>query len=138
MVDYYLKNNPQGINMNIQVNTDHNTPGSIELTHFIETSLREHFERYKNAITRIEVHLSDVNGGKTAANDKRCLLEARVANRQPVVVSHNADTVHQAFEAASEKLLRSLDTMVGKRTDRNSPKEFLAEEVSTEDTEDLE
>lgn len=124
--------------MNIQVNTDHNTAGSQELTHFIESSLKEHFERYKNAITRIEVHLSDVNGGKTAANDKRCLLEARVANRQPVVVSHNADTIHQAFEAASEKLMRSLDTMVGKLTDRNSPKEFLVEEAPVTDSDDLE
>lgn len=124
--------------MNIQVNTDHNTAGSIELTHFIETSLREQFERYKNAITRIEVHLSDENGGKTSANDKRCLLEARVANRQPIVVSHNADTIHKAFEAASDKLLRSLDTMAGKLTDRNSAKDFLVEEVSTEDTEDEE
>lgn len=124
--------------MNIQVNTDHNTAGSQELTHFIESSLKEHFERYKNAITRIEVHLSDVNGGKTAANDKRCLLEARVANRQPVVVSHNADTIHQAFEAASEKLMRSLDTMVGKLTDRNSPKDLLVEEAPVSESDDLE
>jgi ribosomal subunit interface protein len=115
--------------MNIQVNTDHNITGSAELTHHIETSLTEHFERFKNAITRIEVHLSDVNGGKTAANDKRCLLEARVANRQPIVVSHNADTIHQAIETAAEKLLRSLDTMVGKLTDRNSPKNLLVEET---------
>ncbi len=122
--------------MNIQVNTDHNTEGSQELTHFIESSLREHFERYKNAITRIEVHLSDVNAGKTSANDKRCLLEARVANRQPVVVSHNSDTIHQAFEAASQKLLRSLDTMVGKLTDRHSPKEFLVEDVTAGNIED--
>jgi hypothetical protein len=137
MLDYQLENS-QEINMNIQVNTDHNTAGSQELNHFIETSLREHFERYKNAITRIEVHLSDDNGGKTSANDKRCLLEARVSNRQPVVVSHNADTIHQAFEIASEKLLRSLDTMVGKLTDRNSPKDFLVEEFPLGDTEDQE
>ena len=75
---------------------------------------------------------------KNCANDKRCLLEARVSNRQPVVVSHNADTIHQAFEIASEKLLRSLDTMVGKLTDRNSPKDFLVEEFPLGDTEDQE
>jgi ribosomal subunit interface protein len=119
--------------MNIQVNTDHNTQGSEELTRYIEGSLSEHFERYKNAITRIEVHLSDVNGGKTSANDKRCLLEARVANRQPVVVSHNADSVHQAIEAAAQKLLRSLDSMAGRLTDRTSPKDLLVEEASEDE-----
>lgn len=124
--------------MNIQVNTDHNITGSKELTHHIEATLTEHFERFKNTITRIEVHLSDVNGGKTAANDKRCLLEARVANRQPIVVSHNADTIHQAIEAAAEKLLRSLDTMVGKLTDRTSPKDLLVEEAIESDSENQE
>lgn len=121
--------------MNIQVNTDHNIEGSSELNNYIDSSLSEHFERFKNAITRIEVHLSDENGGKTSSNDKRCLLEARIANHQPVVVSHNADTIHQAIEGASDKLLRSLDTMVGRLTDRTSAKDLLVEEVIVDDEE---
>jgi ribosomal subunit interface protein len=123
--------------MNIQVNTDNNIEGSSELNTYVETSLTEHFERFKNAITRIEVHLSDVNAGKTSANDKRCLLEARIANHQPIVVSHNADTIHQAIEAASDKLLRSLDSMVGKLTDRTSPKDLLAETAPENNEEEL-
>ena len=104
--------------MNIQVNTDHNIDGSKELNTYIDSILSDHFDRYKNALTRIEVHLSDENAGKTGSKDKRCLLEARVANHQPIVVSHHADTIHQAIEGASDKLLRSLDTMVGKLIDR--------------------
>lgn len=114
--------------MNIQVNTDHNIEGSAELNNYIESSLSEHFDRFKGAITRIEVHLSDENAGKVSSNDKRCLLEARIANHQPIVVSHHADTIHQAIEAASDKLLRSLDTMVGKLTDRTSAKDLIPEE----------
>lgn len=114
--------------MNIQVNTDHNISGSEELNSYVESSLSEHFARFKNAITRIEVHLSDVNAGKSGGNDKKCLLEARVANRQPIVVSHHSDTIHQAIEAASEKLLRSLDTMVSKLTNHTSPKDLLVDE----------
>jgi ribosomal subunit interface protein len=118
--------------MNIQVNTDHNIEGSAELNSYIESNLSEHFDRFKGAITRIEVHLSDENAGKVASKDKRCLLEARIANHQPIVVSHHADTIHQAIEAASDKLLRSLDTMVGKLTDRTSAKDLLQEEKITD------
>ena len=116
--------------MNIQVNTDHNIEGSAELNSYVESNLSEHFARFKNAITRIEVHLSDENANKTGGNDKRCLLEARIANRQPIVVSHNSDTIHQAIELASDKLLRSLDNMVGKLTDHTSPKDLLVESAS--------
>ena len=61
--------------MNIQVNTDHNIEGSAELNSYVQSSLAEAFARFKVAITRIEVHLSDENAGKTGGNDKRCLLE---------------------------------------------------------------
>lgn len=120
--------------MNIQVNTDHNIDGSADLNAYIEASLTESFDRFKGAITRIEVHLSDENAGKSGSNDKRCLLEARIANHSPMVVSHHADTIHEAISTASDKLLRALDTMVGKLTDHTSPKALLKETpVETED-----
>ena len=122
--------------MNIQVNTDHNIEGSAELNAYIESSLASTFERFTVAITRIEVHLSDENAGKTGSNDKRCLLEARVSNHQPIVVSHHADTLYQAIDTASDKLLRALDNMVGKLTDHKSPKDFLAETPSDMDEEE--
>ena len=121
--------------MNIQVNTDHNIEGSAELNSYVQDNLSEHFDRYKGAITRIEVHLSDENAGKVSSKDKRCLLEARIANHQPIVVSHHADTIHQAIEAACDKLLRSLDTMVGKLTDRTSPKDLYVETPVSNDDE---
>ena len=121
--------------MNIQVNTDHNITGSEELNNYIAHSLSEHFSRFKNAITRIEVHLSDENAGKFGLNDKRCLLEARVANHKPIVVTHHADTIHQAIEVASDKLLRSLDGMAGKLTNHESPKDLLAKNIASEEEE---
>ena len=122
--------------MNIQVNTDHNIEGSAELNSYVQSSLSEAFSRFKVAITRIEVHLSDENAGKTGGNDKRCLLEARISHHQPIVVSHHADTIHQAIEMASDKLLRALDSMAGKLTDRTSPKD-LFEEAPAENEEDF-
>jgi ribosomal subunit interface protein len=122
--------------MNIQVNTDHNIEGSAELNSYVQSSLSEAFARFKVAITRIEVHLSDENAGKTGGNDKRCLLEARISHHQPIVVSHHADTIHQAIEMASDKLLRALDSMAGKLTDRTSPKD-LFEEAPVENEDDF-
>ena len=122
--------------MNIQVNTDHNIEGSAELNSYVQSSLAEAFARFKVAITRIEVHLSDENAGKTGGNDKRCLLEARISHHQPIVVSHHADTIHQAIEMASDKLLRALDSMAGKLTDRTSPKD-LFEEAPVENEDDF-
>lgn len=113
--------------MNIQVNTDHNIEGSAELNSFIENNLSEALHRFEGAITRVEVHLSDVNASKTSANDKRCLLEVRLANKKPIVVTNNADTIHQAIEGASGKLLRSLDSIAGKLTKHQSPKDLLVE-----------
>lgn len=123
--------------MNIQVRTDNHIDGSAELNNYLTSNFSENFSRYKNAITRIEVHLSDENANKTGGNDKRCLLEARIANRQPIVVSHRADTIHQAIEMASDKLLRSLNNMVGKLTDHTSPRDLLVGAIEGKDV-DLE
>ena len=121
--------------MNIQVNTDHNIEGNEELNQYIESVLEKAFERFTTALTRIEVYLSDENGGKTSEKDKRCLLEARVSNHQPVVVSHHADSIHQAIDAASDKLLRALDKMVGKMTNHNGPKDLVADNIEVSEEE---
>lgn len=124
----YIYTLSKGVLMNIQVNCDHNIKGGQDLNAFVESSLTEAFDRFNRAITRIEVHLSDENAGKTGGNDKKCLLEARVSNYAPVVVSHHADSLHEAIEGATTKLMRSLDDMVGKMTDHNSShKDFMVE-----------
>lgn len=115
--------------MNIQVNTDHNIEGSEELNAFIDSSFSAKFDRFSNALTRIIVHLSDENAGKPGSNDKRCLLEARVANHQPVVVSHHADNISDAIETAADKLLRSLDSMADRMTSHESLKKYAGEAI---------
>lgn len=121
--------------MKIQINTDHNISGSQELNRYIDSSLSEHFERYNKALTRIEVHLSDENAGKYGINDKRCLLEARIANHQPIVVSHHAGTIHEAIEVASTKLLRSLDGMSERMTNHHSARKLLVDDIAEMESE---
>lgn len=108
--------------MNIQVNTDNNISGSDELIKHLEDSLSTKLKRYDIAITRIEVHLSQSKEGK------RCQIEARISSRPSVIVSYSAGTLHLAMKTAIEKLLRSLDSMIGKMADRKSSKELFKEE----------
>jgi ribosome-associated translation inhibitor RaiA len=100
--------------MRIQVHTDNNIDGSAQLISDIEAELIDSLGRFGNQITRVEVHLRDLNGPKSVGDDKSCLLEARLAGRQPMVVSHEAASLRQAIDGASDKLERALDKLLGR------------------------
>jgi ribosome-associated translation inhibitor RaiA len=103
--------------MQVQLNTDDNVQGQESLATWVETELKERMVRFRDQITRIEVHLSDINGTRSGDHDKRCKLEARLAGRPPVAVSHDAGKVADAFRGASDKLHRALDTALGRVRD---------------------
>jgi hypothetical protein len=75
-------------------------------------------DRFGTQVTRVEAHLSDENSGKFGVDDKRCLLEARLADLQPIAVSHEAATMQQAAAGAAEKLQRALESRIGRLRDR--------------------
>lgn len=81
--------------------------------HFTEI-INEELDRFRDHITRIEVHLSDENGIKEGINDIRCLIEVRVEGRQPIAVSDQSDTIEQAFSGAIDKQKTSLETIYGR------------------------
>jgi ribosome-associated translation inhibitor RaiA len=103
--------------MQIQINTDKNVQGTESLADWAERSLRERLDRFGEDITRIEVHLSDASAARVGVLDKRCLLEARLAGRQPMAVSHEAATVADALFGATDKLTRALETALGRSRD---------------------
>lgn len=104
--------------MNIQFNTDKNTQGGEEFRERINTMISDSLNRFKNHITRIEVHLSDENAGKSGPKDKRCLLEARLENNNPVAVTEFADNYLEAVAGACNKLKSTLDSQIGRSRDR--------------------
>jgi hypothetical protein len=85
------------------------------MTQQVEAALRAAVGRFTDQITRVEVHLSDLNSHKFGPDDKRCLLEARLAGRQPTAVSHQAGTIQEAIEGAAEKLKSSLESTLGRQ-----------------------
>lgn len=105
--------------MQVQFNTDESVAGDEALDRHAEAVVRRTLERFSDDVTRVEIHLSDVNGQKAGENDKRCLMEARVAGLQPLAVTEQAGSLHLAIEGAAQKLQRALDTTLGRIKDRS-------------------
>ncbi|MFP5410570.1 MAG: HPF/RaiA family ribosome-associated protein [Gammaproteobacteria bacterium] len=103
--------------MHVQFNTDESVAGREALGRHAEEVVRRSLGHFSEAITRVEIHLSDVNAHKGGARDKRCLMEARLAGRQPIAVSDEAGSLHQALDGAADKLRRAVDSTLGKRED---------------------
>jgi ribosome-associated translation inhibitor RaiA len=105
--------------MHIQINTDDNITNSDALAERIEATVRDVLERFSDQVTRVELHLSDENSDKKSGGaDIRCLLEARLAGRQPVAVTDEAATLEQAVDGAVRKMRRSLDSTLGRLQQR--------------------
>jgi len=100
--------------MQIQLNTDHTIPGSENLAAQLDQSVRTALDRFADRVTRVEVHLTDLNGHKSGGDDKRCMMEARIAGRQPLSVSHDAPAVALAIDGAVTKMSRALERVFAK------------------------
>ena len=104
--------------MQIQINTGESVDGRESLLRHTEGVVKDALGRFSDPVTRIEIHLSDVNGQKAGDNDKRVLMEARIAGRQPIAVTEQAGSLHQAIDGATQKMKRSLDGAFGKMAER--------------------
>jgi hypothetical protein len=110
-----------GVTMKIQVNTDRNVEGGEDLVLLVESEVESALERFEDRLTRVEVHLGDESGEKDGSGgDKRCLLEARPAGMQPVVVTDFADTIEQAVVGAAQKMQSLLNSTFGRIDERDA------------------
>jgi hypothetical protein len=100
--------------MQIQVHTDNNITGREDVVRLVQSTVEGAIGRFADRITRVEAHLSDTNGHKSRGDDKRCLLEARLAGLQPIAVSHQAATIELAVTSAADKLQRAIESKVGR------------------------
>lgn len=98
--------------MMIQINTDKAIPWDQRNAEHFSAIISEELDRFSENITRVEVHLSDVNGAKKGANDIRCLMEVRIEGRQPIAGTDLAVTVEQAVSGAIDKVKASLRSIL--------------------------
>jgi len=92
----------------------------------VENTVSAALAHVHGTVTRVEVHLNDENGEKSGAADKRCMMEARVAGLNPIVVTDHADNLHQAIVHASSKLSKAVDHAVGKLNKHRPQRASLA------------
>ncbi len=101
--------------MRIQVNSDKTINVDASLTLVVKDKSRSALDRFAKELTRIEIHLSDIDNKKTGRADKRCLIEVRPAGDRPLVASATAMTIESAVDEALRKMKRSLTTFFGKK-----------------------
>lgn len=90
--------------MHVEVSTDTRTATD---TAGVAADVEAGLARFRDRLTRVGVHLSDVNGPR-GGPDSRCVLEARAAGRQPVAVTNDAASPNEAVSGAIEKMDRLL------------------------------
>lgn len=106
--------------MQIEVNTDRHIEGHEALAVQIRGILESALSRFSDHVTRVEVHVSDENAGKSGQDDMRCMMEARLEGRQPVAVTHQAATLDQSVDGAADKLARLIEGTLGRLHDQRS------------------
>lgn len=116
--------------MKIQIDTDRTVDRTEGLVTMVETEVQSALGRFEDRLTRVEVHLGDENVEKrNGGADKRCLLEARPAGMQPVVVTGVADTIERACKDAARKMQDLLSSTFGRIDDRDANATIREEEI---------
>jgi len=101
--------------MLIQVNTGSQTHGTADLTKSVQALIEDKLGRFADRITRAEVHLTDENStDKSGGNDKRCMIEVRIAGMDPITATDHAASHDQALRGATSKMQGQIETIVGK------------------------
>ena len=104
--------------MQIQVHADSSVQAGSNVAQTAEAAIEGAVRRWARRITRVEVHLSDVNRHKGGADDKRCVMEARLGGLDPIAVTHTARTLADAIDGAAGKLQKTLEKTLGRLSER--------------------
>ena len=107
--------------MKVLVNSDKNITVDAAFNRTLRADVSRAIRRFRSELTRVDIHLSDVNARKSGRHDKRCLIEVRPAGHRPLAVTMRAGTVASAVTGALAKLRTALDSHFGKMT-KTSPR----------------
>ena len=104
--------------MQILINTDKNIEGNEAFAEHIRTVVEKTLSHYAERLSRVEVHLGDMNADKGGTHDHECTMEARPKGMEPVAATHKAANSHQAVDGAAKSLANLLRSRFGKLDDR--------------------
>jgi ribosome-associated translation inhibitor RaiA len=104
--------------MEINVNTDNTIDRHQGLDERVRDVVESSISRFEQ-VRRVDVHLSNQNGQKHEDGDNYCMMEARVAGYESIVVHAHAADLHLSINGAATKLKRALDSALGRLNDKN-------------------
>jgi len=104
--------------MQILLNSDNHVTGSLDLTARVESELHAALGRFANWLTRVEVHIKDVNSIKGGNDDIACTIEARPRGHQPIVVTEHGPTIPVALSTAADTMEAALERTFGRLDER--------------------
>ena len=87
--------------MSAVMNSDNQTLLGSDTSQRVETLVETRLARISDRLTRVEVHVSDVDGPRSGGDDKKCVIELRPNGMRPITVSDQASTVERAVTAAT-------------------------------------
>lgn len=100
--------------MIIEFNTGHHINGSEQLTTPLVALIEAKLSQFERDVTKVQAHLTDVDGPKDGPNDKRCVLEAHLDGMPPVVATNFGNSHQEAVTGAIDKLKAALTTTIGR------------------------
>ena len=100
--------------MQFQFNTDNHIQGDDQLADKAESTVTGALGHLTDRLSRVEVHLADLNGAKGGADDIRCTIEARPEGMQPHTVTHKDADIDASLRGAGKKLRTLLESEFGK------------------------
>ena len=115
--------------MQIQIRTDNHIHVHDARATELESIVKHALRHCSQHITRVELHLSDINGTKAGQLDKSCVMEVRLEGYQPMAVTEHAQTVGESVTGAGEKLARLVKSTLDRAADRRPP---APEQTTTE------
>lgn len=114
--------------MQVLLNTDSHISSGQNLSALVESTVQEAMQRFGDRVTRVEVHLTDENSrAKEGDNDKRCVMEARLAGLSPITVSDQAATIEQALDGAAERLQKTVTRTLERLADPKGRTSFAGD-----------
>lgn len=99
--------------MQIQFNTNEG-PLAADARVFAESELTHRLGRFESHISRVEVHLRDINGNKGGI-DHECKVEVRLKGRDPLTVDATAVDGIEAVRSAVGKAQRAVDRVLARK-----------------------
>ncbi|HUG46342.1 MAG TPA: HPF/RaiA family ribosome-associated protein [Sphingomicrobium sp.] len=104
--------------MQFMFNSDNQTALGSDTAEKVEALVEARLGRISDRLTRVEVHVSDVDGPRNGGDDKKCAIEIRPNGMRPITASDQASTVEAAVGGAADKVLKAFERQIGKATSR--------------------